>query len=321
MEVEQNAFDWQGNDAVYLTRKIPLHNQEGLIVGILGISIDITTRKLDEQILLLAKEKAEAASRAKTEFLANMSHDMVSPLSGMLIAADAIISNDRALKEDRQMASIIFAAGKQLKSFFTSCLDLSKLEMEHWLSRTSIFSITQLVKDIQDLYLPKAMENKLSLFVECAPNLPDAVEGHYDALYRALLNLTGNALKFTKAGRVTVRAFCTDGPDDQHSMIHLQVQDTGMGIPQDKYEVIFEKLQRLTPAYSSNIEGSGIGLYIVDQFVKRMGGTIQVESEVGRGSTFTVLVPLRLAKIAETTKHKPVSAIPPEFGAPAMTIA
>ena len=199
-----------------------------------------------------------------------------------------------------EMSSIISAAGIQLKRFFTSCLDLSKLEMEEWTSLQSVFSIRQLAQDIYDLYLPKAMGCGLALSIVCDPNLPKTVEGHHDSLYRALLNLTGNALKFTPKGSITIRALAGKKIDAQHTTIILEVEDTGIGIPKDKFTVIFEKLQRLTPSYSNNIEGSGIGLYIVDQFIKRMGGHIDVQSEVGKGSTFTISIPIKIAYTQQT---------------------
>ena len=117
-------------------------------------------------------------------------------------------------------------------------------------------SITKLVQDIYALYLPKAIGAGLSLSIICDPNLPEAVDGHHDSLYRALLNLVGNALKFTIQGCVTIRAYC-EHIDEHHATIIFDIIDTGMGIPEDKFQLIFEKLQRLTPAYSGNIEGSG----------------------------------------------------------------
>lgn len=297
--IEESQTNSLGERTTLLTNKTPLYDQHGDIAGVIGIYANITELKNIQRRLAEEKERAEAASRAKTQFLANMSHDMLSPLSGILLAAQAINDDKEFPEQVEELSRIILLAGNQLKRFFTSCLDLSKLEMEEWVSTKSIFSLRRLVQDIYDLYLPKAMGVGLSLSIVCDPNLSEAVEGHHDSLYRALLNLVGNALKFTERGSVTLRAFCGEKIDAERSMMVFQVEDTGIGIPEDKFKVIFEKLQRLTPSYSSNIEGSGIGLYIVDQFIERMGGTIQVQSEVGKGSIFTVLVPMRIADATE----------------------
>ena len=296
LNIEEKQTLLNGKECFLLTSKVPIFSNNGLVVGVLGVYIDITEKKNYENALIKSKEKAKAANRAKAEFLANMSHDMLSPLSGILLAAEAISTSKELPEEAIEMGGMISASSKQLKKFFTSCLELSKLEMEEWVSAKSTFSVRRLAQDIYDLYLPKAVGSGLSLSIFCDPNLPEAVEGHHDSLYRALLNLTGNALKFTTQGSVTIRALCGDEVDDDYLTIILEVEDTGMGIPEDKFKVIFEKLQRLTPAYSSNIEGSGIGLYIVDQFIKRMGGHISVQSEVGKGSIFTVLVPVRIIR-------------------------
>ena len=293
-----------GSMVYFLTTRVPLFDAAGEVIGIVGISTDITQRKKTELELITLKQEAEAASRAKTQFLANMSHDMLSPLSGILLAAEAMSENKELPQEAIEMSRMISSAGKQLKRFFTSCLDLSKLEMEEWASTTSVFSLRKLIQDIYDLYLPRAKGTGLDLSVDCDLAVPDAVQGHRDSLYRALLNLTGNALKFTQKGSVTLRVLCGDVIDEGHITILFEVEDTGMGIPEDKFKIIFEKLQRLTPAYSSDIEGSGIGLYIVDQFIKRMGGSIHVDSELGKGSRFTVSVPMSIVRGASVDESE-----------------
>ena len=234
-----------------------------------GVYIDITERKIAENELMEAKNAAEAASRSKTEFLGSISHDMKSPLVGIVSSADIIAYDQNMPKKARYFSTIISDSGKQLESFFTSCLNLSKMEMEAWASRTSAFSIRKLLDDVHALYLPKAMSSHLDLQVEYDETLPQSVEGHRDSLYRVLLNLVGNALKFTEKGVITLRAFRSESIDNQNVNVLFKVQDTGVGIPEDKHKVIFEKLRRLTPSYESKIEGSGIGLYIVDQQVNR----------------------------------------------------
>jgi two-component system aerobic respiration control sensor histidine kinase ArcB len=296
LNIEEEQTFTNGKKIYLLTSKVPIFDEGRNVVGILGVYIDITQRKVAENELIKSKKNAaEAATRAKAEFLGSISHDMKSPLVGIVSSADIIAYDEQMPKKARDFSTIISDSGKQLESFFTSCLDLSKMEMEEWALRSSVFSIKKLMNEVHSLYLPKAMSSHLTLQVEHDETLPQSVEGHRDGLYRVLLNLVGNALKFTEKGGVTLSAFCSESIDNQNVNVLFKVQDTGVGIPEDKHKIIFEKLRRLTPSYESKIEGSGIGLYIVDQYVKRMGGSIEVNSKVADGSTFIVKVPLKIS--------------------------
>lgn len=291
---EESVTLQSGEKLVQLSMKRPLYNEVGEVIGIIGNTVDITYLKKIESSLHAAKEKAEVANRAKTEFLANMSHDVKTPLTGVVTMADIMVHDNTAREVDRERAEIIFSSGQQIVSLFNSCLDLSKMEMQEWTSRTEIFSLKQLLKDIHALFAPKAISNHLLFNFEYDETLPEAVEGHRESLYRVLLNLVGNAIKFTEQGSVSLRALKIRQTDDQQVNVEFQVQDTGLGIPEDKHQVIFEKLHRLVPSYASKIEGSGMGLYIVDQYVKRLGGEIQVKSKVGEGSAFIVSLPFKI---------------------------
>lgn len=292
---EESATFVTGEKIVQISIKRPLYDENKKVTGIIGNTVDITYLKKIENDLIVAKEKAETANKAKTEFLANMSHDMKTPLAGIVTSADVIAYDQNSPERIRQFAAIISASGKQLESFFTSCLELSKMEMEEWVSNTSVFSIKKLLNDIYTLFLPKAMSNNLVLKVEYDETLPEMIEGHRDSLYRVLLNLVGNAIKFTEKGSVTLCTKLLNNTDEKQVTVEFQIKDTGIGIPEDKHQVIFEKLRRLKPSYESKIEGSGMGLYIADQYIKRMNGTIRVESRVGEGSTFTVRLPLKVS--------------------------
>ena len=293
--IEESQTNKFGEVTTLLTNKIPLYDQRGNISGIIGIYANITELKNTQLRLEKEKIRAEAANRAKTEFLGSISHDMKSPLVGIVSSADIIAYDQYMPEKARYFSSVISDSGKQLESFFTSCLDLSKMEMEEWASRTSVFSIKKLLNDVRSIYQPKTMSSRLDFQVEYDEALPQSVEGHRDSLYRVLLNLVGNALKFTEKGNITLRAFPGESIDNQNVSAIFEVQDTGVGIPEDKNKVIFEKLRRLTPSYESKIEGSGIGLYIVDQYIQRMGGSIEVKSKVGDGSTFIVTIPLKIS--------------------------
>ena len=292
--IEEEAFDANGQKAFYFTKKQPLHDADGRVVGMLGMSLDITERKLAEQAAIKAKEEAEAASRAKTEFLANMSHDVKTPMAGVISVAD--LMRTRPDWRTPEKAEMIYSCGMQVLNFFNSCLELSKLEMAEWSSEAEEFSLWALFEEIHTLFLPRAQSKNLKFTMNYDPHLPQRLIGHRGSIYRVVLNLIGNALKFTEQGEVILRAFLVSTNQNNSIEVGMAVQDTGPGIPEDKQEIIFEKLRRLTPSYEGKIEGSGIGLYIVDQYVKRMGGYVKVDSQLGCGSTFTIFLPMAVLK-------------------------
>lgn len=317
---EEPAVLKDGSQAVFLSKKVPLRDSNGNIAGLVGISFDITEKKKAEQELIKAKEAAEAANRAKTEFLANMSHDVKTPLSGVIGMADLMMSD--SVGQEHQRAEAIYACSMQLLGFFNSCLDLSKMEMAGWISEEEVFSLEKMLQEIEALFSPSAQMKGLELKVEADFALPSAVRAHRASIYRVMLNLVGNALKFTPKGSVLVRGFLVETLSPTQVCVGLEVKDTGIGIPEDQQGVIFEKLRRLTPAYEGKIEGSGIGLYIVDQYVKRMGGKIQVKSQVGVGSTFTIFLTLTVASETELDDQENREAfVSSSVTHPAMTIA
>lgn len=288
---EQKQSD--GSIKTLLVSKVPVRNSQSHIIGILGAYTDITYLKNIENSLRRAKENAEAANRAKAEFIANMSHDVKSPMAGIVMFSQLMESNPKWLTSET--AGKIHASAAQVLKFFDSCLELSKMEMSEFESKQVIFSLPDLLKEIYALFVPRAQGKGLSLHIDYDLHLHQAFLGCRGSIYRVMLNLVGNAVKFTEKGSVTVRAFIADHLSDNKIRVGLEIKDTGIGIPEDKYQIIFEKLRRLTPSYEGNIEGSGIGLYIVDQYVEHMQGEIKVASTVGQGSTFTVLLPLEVA--------------------------
>ncbi len=286
LNIEEDQIQLDGSIKTVLVSKVPIKKQSGEIVGILGSYVDITYLKNIERSLRDSKQ-IEATNRAKTEFLANMSHDIKTPMTGVVSVADLMMRNPNWCTPEK--AAMIHSCGLQVLSFFNSCLELSKLEMTEWSSVQEIFSLQTLLKDLHALFEPQAQSKELTLNIEYEAGLPQTLIGHKEGVYRVILNLVGNALKFTQQGRVNIKAFLFEKIDENFFRIGIEVKDTGIGIAQDKQGVIFEKLHRLTPSYEGKIEGSGIGLYIVDQYLKRMSGTIIVKSELGHGSTFTVV--------------------------------
>lgn len=293
LNMQEEQIQADGSIKTLLVSKVPLKDDQENIVGILGSYVDISYLKATEKSLIDAKNAAESASRAKTEFLANMSHDVKTPMTGVVGIAELMMSTPGWCTPEK--AAMIHASGLQVLNFFNNCLELSKLEMSAFSATAKCFSLKTLLEEIHDLFLPRAQSKHLQFIIDYDPQLPLNVFGYRDSIYRVILNLVGNALKFTETGTIHVRIFLTEKMNDENIRVTIEVNDTGVGIPEDKHQEIFEKLKRLTPSYQGKIEGSGIGLYIVDQYVKMMHGDIHVNSCVGAGSTFIVTLPLKVA--------------------------
>jgi two-component system aerobic respiration control sensor histidine kinase ArcB len=294
---EEEVVWIDGQKRTYLSRKIPATDSKGNCIGLLGISTDITPLKEVESSLREAKELSEMLSHAKTEFIANMSHDVKTPLAGIISISEALSS--RIPQECRELTQDILQAGQYLMTFFENCIELSKLEGGSIALSKETFSLKRLVNEIAHLFRPAIKAKGLELHVDYDENIPKRLLGGRVTLYRSLLNLMGNAVKFTSQGSVTIRVQLSENSTPEKAVIKLVVVDTGIGIPPDKQKVIFERFSRVTPTYQGTFEGSGIGLYIVEEFVKAMGGEIHVRSMEGKGSQFTIIVPLQIPLLAE----------------------
>ncbi|MCD8524862.1 MAG: ATP-binding protein [Gammaproteobacteria bacterium] len=158
------------------------------------------------------------------------------------------------------------------------------------------FSLKKIANAIYVLFTPSATEKHLLLSVNVDKKLPSVLFGNQISIYRVILNLVGNAIKFTQQGSVNLTVKMQEQIDKDHVLVNILVRDTGIGIPEEKHQIIFDKLERLAPSYSEGQKGHGIGLYIVDQYVKAMNGRIKVESTLEKGSCFTVTLPLKVLK-------------------------
>jgi two-component system aerobic respiration control sensor histidine kinase ArcB len=298
LNIEEPPIPNQAGQLIYfLTSRVPLLDAKGEVAGVVGISIDITERKKMEEQLRVSKRLAEAANRAKSEFLLNMSHDIKTPLSGILSFAEYLSS--QVPEHLREFSQDILGAGKQLMQFFENCMELSKLESHSITLQEETFSVEQLLHEILTLLRPAIKAKDLGLYVNYAEKKPLYFLGSRVTLYRILLNLVGNAVKFTQEGSITVGVELDENTTSDTAILKFTVADTGIGIPTNKQRFIFEKFSRITPSYEGVYEGQGIGLYIVREFVEAMGGVIHLKSKEKRGSEFTVLIPLKEASLID----------------------
>lgn len=277
----------KGELKVYLTKKGPLRDETGKIIGLMGTSIDITQQK--------------NAERIKTEFLENMRHDIRTPLSGIMGFAQLIKDEMKGTKIEGY-ADNMMASSQALMNLLNEILEVIQITSGHIPHTKNRFNLKTTLATVLDLEAAKAQSENLTLTLEYDKKLPLTMLGDDTRIHRILLELINNALKFTHKGSISVKAELKKRLSPRNLIIALSVTDTGIGIPEDKQHEIFAEFTRLTPSYAGVYRGSGLGLTIVKQYVKDIDGTIQVLSKPNKGSTFTVTFPLKESLIQEKPK-------------------
>jgi two-component system aerobic respiration control sensor histidine kinase ArcB len=292
LSVEESFRNKNGENLLYLSKKVPLRNNRNKIIGLVGISIDITEQKKLEQTLREAKEAAEAGNIAKTEFLANMRHDIRTPLSGIVGFAELIKaeSNEPHIKEYTEN---LVASSHALLELLDEVLEAVRVSSGEIPILRKKFDLHEAFKQITALYLAKAHQKKLKLKLEIAPDLPRYIIGDKIRVHRIILELVGNALNFTDHGSVLLQAQLAK-IKDRKIVLRIIVSDTGIGMVKERQDEIYVQFKRLTPSYQGIYKGIGLGLYVVKQFIDELDGEIYVESELHKGTSFTCLIPLRL---------------------------
>lgn len=277
--------------AYYLSKKVPLHDRNGKVVGLIGISFDITDRKKAEEELKLAKEKADAANKAKTEFLYNMRHDFRTPFSGILSIAQLMEKNEPDPKK-KEFLGYIAQSSNVLLDQLNEILEFIELEDGSLPQLEKQFSLEQLLSDILNMMLPFAKSKNLKLTMALDANVPKFLIGDRLRINRILMNLVSNALKFTDKGSVKFTTSVAKKAN-KHVILKFTVRDTGVGMPEEKKDIVFDKFTRLTSAYQGLYKGKGLGLRIVKQFVEDLNGEIHIKSEINKGTVFTILIPCK----------------------------
>jgi len=271
-----------GEVRIVHTRKLPIADSAGVSQYVLGISDDITERKAGERALAAAKRDAERANRAKSEFLSRMSHDLRTPLNAILGFAQ-LLKMDVPNPEHRENIRQILRGGGYLLALIDEVLDIARIESGHLSLSPEPVPIGDLVQHIVDLARPLAAERRISFEVDTRSMGEHHALADRQRLNQILLNLLSNAVKYNRAGgRVAIE--CEVMPARR---VRIKVTDTGAGIPAGKVNLLFQPFERLG-AEQTGIEGTGLGLTLSKALAEAMGGTLGVESEVDRGSTFWV---------------------------------
>jgi two-component system sensor histidine kinase/response regulator len=293
---EEQLTDATGQTRWLLTTKAPLRGADGELIGIVGISHDITQRKQMEEQLRRAVDAAESANRAKGEFLARMSHEIRTPMNAILGMTQLALESDLDA-DQRECLQLVLASGESLLTVINDILDLSRIEAGKLTLDPAPFVLRDSLADTIRGLGVKAQQKGLELICHVEPDVPDLLIGDLGRLRQVLINLAGNAIKFTHHGEVvlTVRKLprSADVPETAVEL-EFEVRDTGIGIPADKLPSIFEPFEQVDGSTTRRYEGTGLGLAISSQLVQLMGGRpagpgnwIHVRSEVGQGSCFS----------------------------------
>lgn len=270
----------------------PIRDPEGNIVNFIANQADITTQKVNELQLRVAKKKAEQAARAKSEFLATMSHEIRTPMNAVIGMTGLLLDSDLT-EEQRDFVDTVRISGDNLLTIINDILDFSKIDAGKMDLEQQPFLLPGTVEDVLDLLSSKAQAQNLELTYEADPGVPAQIISDPTRLNQVLVNLIGNAIKFTKEGEVSLTI------KEKHrfrnvSQIQFSVRDTGIGIPEEKVQTLFEAFSQVDTSTTREYGGTGLGLAISSRLVQLLGGDIWVESVPGEGSTFHFTIRVKI---------------------------
>ena len=257
------------------------------------------TQELDAAVM-----RAEAASGAKSQFLANMSHEIRTPMNGILGMVELLLRTDLTEKQ-RRFASTIAQSGRALLTIINDILDFSKVESGKFDLDLKPFNFRVCVEDVAALLATRVQQKALQFSVRIDDRVPVAVVGDAGRIRQVLTNLVANAVKFTEQGAITIEV--STEVAGELAKLTVRVKDTGIGIPRDKLDLVFQKFSQVDATSTRKHEGTGLGLAISKMLIEKMGGEVGLESELGKGSTFWFNVPLQVAQQPENAASGPVA--------------
>ena len=304
LNVEGTLIDRNGKICWLQGSKVPLFDVHGKIIGIVGVTHDITELKLVEQELLKAKEKAEESDRLKSAFLANMSHEIRTPMNGILGFADLLKEPKLTGEEQQEFIRIIEKSGIRMLNIINDIIDISKIESGQMEVSVTEGDVNEQLLYIYNFFKPEAENKGLHLYINNMLQFPVSfIRTDHEKIYAILTNLVKNAIKYTNDGSIEV------GYVKKGDCLEFIVKDTGIGIDKMRQEVIFKRFIQAEISNKQAVEGAGLGLSITKAYVEMLEGKISVESEHGIGSAFIFTIPY---KPATEVKSEKVDHLPAE---------
>lgn len=298
-----------GEQRLLHTRKIPIYDSSGQIKYLMTISEDITEQRLAEEKMRAAAKAADEANRAKSAFLSSMSHELRTPLNAIIGFAQILQRDPNIPIQQRSYVETMYRSGSHLLDMINDVLDLSKIEAGRFELVMEPLNLFDILRDVEGIFMLRAKEKNLRLSIAAAPEVPPQAIGDAKRISQILINLIGNAIKFTDSGSVEVRVSARPIPNTSSMMVKFEVIDSGRGIPHDQIASIFEPFRQVQGFYN---EGTGLGLAISSRLVSILDGSMDVESEIGKGSRFWFEVPLESASetmYEEAEPYDPVTGI------------